>query len=667
MHHPVAVVVEGTPTEVELAIAEALKGRGLDARVSADIEGRGVEIIVLSARSSRQWLSSASAAVPPGPIVALLEPSSPDTTIQTRAPIVDLRGWTGDPSDERLEQLVDAVNATYASAPHLLPLDQTAPTDASSDPGSTPADPGAPSTSTRPTEQVDWSPDDPAVIDALQRKPIARFLAAQLERLTEDQTTRRSFLVHIDGPWGSGKSTLLRFLADEVEPKRWVIVRFDAWRQSKAGPAWLLLLQALRAAVIEATPRSGRLRLRWRERGRLLRRAVSGAAVATFLGVVALTALALLVLHWTLSLKNADDLLKVATGVLALVGVVWTAANSFTSVVAFDSRHAGRAFEMGHTDPMEALARHFTWLLSQSATPVLFLIDDLDRCEQAYVVDLLDTVQKLVRDAPSRPRDEADRESAFFIVAADGRWLRSAYEVAHPGFVASVGDAGRPLGALFLEKLFQLTVSVPVLGPAHQRAFLASLLGSRSTESSVLPDATLADRLRNVHGSDVVDVLRTAAPLDRIRAADVAIGQLLSQESAQQTEHALMPFWRLLDPNPRSMKRFVMAYSIARAVSVAEGNVIELEPLALWTIMTLRWPLLAEHLQAEPEDVAYFRAARDALPPWIPGSLSSLFTEPPHDLRAVMNHPNGGPLTAEVIHRCCGTIPDDEVAGPAET
>jgi hypothetical protein len=112
------------------------------------------------------------------------------------------------------------------------------------------------------------------------------------------------------------------------------------------------------------------------------------------------------------------------------------------------------------------------------------------------------------------------------------------------------------------------------------------------------------------------------------------------------------------------MKRFVMAYSIARAVSVAEGNVVDLEPLALWTILKLRWPLLAEHLQAEPEDVKYFKKPKEQLPPWIPGSLVSLFTEPSNDLRDVMNNENGGPLTAPVIHHCCGTT---SAAAGAET
>ena len=51
---------------------------------------------------------------------------------------------------------------------------------------------------------------------------------------------------------------------------------------------------------------------------------------------------------------------------------------------------------------MENLADHFGWLIARARRPVIFFIDDLDRCNQDYVVDLLDSVQTIVQDAPKQ-------------------------------------------------------------------------------------------------------------------------------------------------------------------------------------------------------------------------------------------------------------------------
>ncbi|MBE8517173.1 hypothetical protein ILP97_06565 [Amycolatopsis sp. H6(2020)] len=48
-------------------------------------------------------------------------------------------------------------------------------------------------------------------------------------------------------------------------------------------------------------------------------------------------------------------------------------------------------------------------------------MDDLDRCPHAQVVDLLDTVQTLFRDALRRA-GARDVAAPFFVVAADGAW-----------------------------------------------------------------------------------------------------------------------------------------------------------------------------------------------------------------------------------------------------
>src|SRR5215216_540237 len=101
-------------------------------------------------------------------------------------------------------------------------------------------------------EQVEWVSDSPALRDLLRRQPLARALATRLRRLHEDEP-HTSFLVHNDGQWGAGKSTLLNFLRADLE-EDWLIVGFDAWRQSSIGPAWWTLLAALRHDLARSLP-----------------------------------------------------------------------------------------------------------------------------------------------------------------------------------------------------------------------------------------------------------------------------------------------------------------------------------------------------------------------------------------------------------------------------
>lgn len=47
------------------------------------------------------------------------------------------------------------------------------------------------------------------------------------------------------------------------------------------------------------------------------------------------------------------------------------------------------------------------------------------------------------------------------------------------------------------------------------------------------------------------------------------------------------------------MKRLVNTYSLARDIRILEGSKVEREKLALWTIITMRWPLLTEYIEED--------------------------------------------------------------------
>ena len=185
-------------------------------------------------------------------------------------------------------------------------------------------------------QHVRFVPDYPVELtdDELGRRGVATALTNQLQTLV-DQQPGRSFLVHIDGPWGAGKSTLLGFVREEVNrPEKataslpgtraaargnpWLVVPFDAWRQSKAGQPWLTLMHAVRGAVGAVQPRVwGAPWFCLRERGRLINRWQWFALLAM---AAAVTGIGWLVIgHADVTVSTWGDWAKVVGGLLPVL------------------------------------------------------------------------------------------------------------------------------------------------------------------------------------------------------------------------------------------------------------------------------------------------------------------------------------------------------------
>jgi len=231
------------------------------------------------------------------------------------------------------------------------------------------------------------------------------------------------------------------------------------------------------------------------------------------------------------------------------------------------------------------------------------------------------------------------------VVAADGQWIRTCFE-SHLTTFSGIADPGRPLGYLFLEKLFQLQVRVPSLSPTRQRDYLASLLTQRSADGARA--GAVGEEVARAPSGDQIAALgpRAARIPDReerarvlragaLRLADVAV--------TEAQEHLLTQFGNLLERNPRNMKLFVNAYGIQRPMLFAMGQSLTSEQVALWAIIEARWPQLADHLREFPSHVTGAGA-----PPEICALLGL------EDVKAVLGNQAGGPVTEDLIRRCTG-------------
>jgi hypothetical protein len=522
-------------------------------------------------------------------------------------------------------------------------------------------------------DQVEWITDAPAVEDTLGRRPLARALAERFRRI-RNEDPRTSFLIHIDGRWGSGKSTLLEFLGDELGGRRakpgdkraqprssdWLVVRFDAWRQSRVGPPWWSLLTSLRYTITIDLDWLGRLRLRVAETWARVHRAGAPFLLGLALLLAVAAGLFYLLRPTELTGVTAGELARTVTAIVAAVGTLWAGAFVVSRFLLWESAAGARLFEQSNENPMESLADHFAWLLKRAGRPSGFFIDDLDRCEQSYVVDLLDSVQTLIRDVPKRVnRDDKDTPAPYFVVAADGAWIRRSYEQAYRAFEEAVEEPGRPLGYLFLDKIFQLTVPVPSISTAQRAAYLRMLLRSGAASGKQI-DQEKNEVERRVRASttrnEAVSVLSEASAPVRAALAPVVIEKLNEAGVAQATESALEKFAPLLEPNPRAMKRFVNSFAIADSVLVLEDQYMDRDPLALWMIVRSRWPGLADYLWAHPEATDMLgRSPADG----VPAHLAPLFG--PGEVARVISFANGGPLTSAHVRMIASL--DNQPAG----
>lgn len=442
-----------------------------------------------------------------------------------------------------------------------------------------------------------------ATEDKLGRAAYAEFLARRLDALQNEET---SYILNIYGPWGSGKSTVLNFLKEKLEgaERNWLVVDFNAWQQQRIGPPWWSLMDRVFQAGINESLLVDEDRLDefwWRlTLGR-------NHIVITIVGLVILWISVLLVFpivgartdgqsSWASFVSFADGLGKL----FALAGTFWLIAKALGQSLLPGSASAARNFMDSSQDPMKEVEEHFGKLVRRIGAKgkrVVVFIDDLDRCQSEYAVELMEGVQTLFRPA-----------KVVFVIAADRRWLHAVYEEVYENLTSTIREPGRPLGTQFLEKAFQLSAPLPGISKELRKAYWEHLLQLDSQ------DVSLDDERARASANEQLDSVKSEGQINqfvaesqglpfneqRIRREE-AVKALAGQEIGRRTEHALRPFAPLLRPNPRAMKRLVNAYSIHRALSILSQVDLERKPLALWTILAMRWPALAELLMKRPE------------------------------------------------------------------
>ena len=518
---------------------------------------------------------------------------------------------------------------------------------------------------------------------------ISRVLAGHLEhwrsrRREHDRLATSPVLIQIDGP---GRSLFLEKLAGQLDPEgsavaddeesrqppelgRWTVIRFDAWQYQRVAPPWWWLIKTIdvqiRGRFRGVEGRRGlrqwrRRDLRWRARllGGDLVLAIPALVIAALLGVLA----------WRLSGVNGFvEVLQWAVtavaAVTAFLSIGYSAASALRRHLLVTSP-AGAKAVLQTSDPMSELMARYRFLIESSGTDVAILIDNLDRCRADYVVELLEGIQTLFKDEV-RATTEA---MVLYVVAADRGWLCDSYLTVYDEFKESAREPGRPFGRSFLDKVFDFSLRIPTVPAA------TSLAAERATRHGLDGDAqrimraereiAVREQLVTLERADVPVTGMPGPPNQELR--HYAVGRLAdleyksSTKSCPDTEDELRELAAMAEPGPVIVRHLVAAYCVQRTVLLLAGHAIDVDEraikrLGLWTILSLRWPLLADWLKQHPDGID---GLRDGVAPEGAGSeIAAVYALP--EARRFGSLADGYRLDADAVRRFA--IPIDVLA-----
>jgi hypothetical protein len=438
--------------------------------------------------------------------------------------------------------------------------------------------------------------------DLLGRAAYARYLA---KRIKATKFAGGAYAIHLCGPWGSGKSTLPNFLKQELQSTSedntsettghdtWIVVDFNAWRHQNISPPWWPMYHHVLNAIKKKIGFFNRLReLGWR--------LLAGQPLYLLILIVFFWAISGLfhLFHVGKELNVIGPAAENISSVIALLTTLGGAGIAFTRSMFVSAAKAAQSFEDYANDPMNAIRKRFGDLIGYlpANTKLAILIDDVDRCNSDYVVSLLEGIQTLYRQG-----------DVVFVVAADKKWLHACFEERYQEFQPFVNEPGKPLGSLFLEKVFQLCAPVPALPAELKAEYWRELLQVKTVsikEDIKAASESAREKIKTSKSDqqidDIVNSCKDEPIHKQIALRSEAVLHLASPDVINRTEHTLKPFAAFLDDNPRSMKQLVNTYSVYRAVATLSFKNIKTDDLARWAIISMRWPILAEELKKTP-------------------------------------------------------------------
>ena len=386
------------------------------------------------------------------------------------------------------------------------------------------------------------------------------------------------------GDWGSGKSSLLKMAARRLRSEGIIVVEFSPWRIETYDDVKSAFLEAVVSVVEDelgppdGVEAEGKLSAAF-EAVKSLHKKVKWMRVA---GLAAKHLI-------TMTAPSLDDLDKILKPDEEMDAIATTAS------VARDFHEEFKA------------------LVATLDRTVVVLVDDLDRCLPEQVLDVLQAI-RLFLAVPG----------TGFVLATDERVVRDAVRLRYPQATTS---SETDLPQEYLEKIVQIPIRIPPLGPGQIETYLNLLVAEKHCDDGQL--GRLRQRAAGARQEEYLAVAMNVGIARECLAPDAL------PDTAEHDFEIVSRTARLLamglKGNPRQVKRFLNMLFLRRATARRRGLSIDDAVLAKLAVLEyaharyfqtlFRWQSQAD---GRPDEVGQAEKVVAGTPP---GELSPEVTE----------------------------------------
>ncbi len=452
----------------------------------------------------------------------------------------------------------------------------------------------------------------------------SEWVKTNIEVIKKEKESRYAFMIHLQGAWGDGKSTFLNLIESnlDTDERKWIVIKFNAWQHQHITPPWWSFLDQIFIQSLSQLTWYKSFIL-WLKESR--RRLVNMKTIYNLFTFSIVILVGFLIIHFYPSItefyisdtekelsigEKLINLSKVLAAIGTLGGLIYAGARFIAKPLLLKSPQSAKSFMQQVADPMITVKKHFEALVSNievSGYRLAIFIDDLDRCNSKFAVELLEGIQTLYKE-----------RKVLYIVAGDKNWISECFENHYTDFSNVAIEPGQKLGYLFLEKAFQLSIRLPqITGKVKDKYWQFILDPNNSTnvakdkevETKEKPDRSpeetqelkvkFKQRFNKQEYSSPEQIESITEELGVTDTEATDMGLEIMNEDAVDVKHRLLNHSELIEANPRSIKRLANQYNVYRDILFAERREFDPDKLFRWLIIQNVYPLYADFVEKD--------------------------------------------------------------------
>lgn len=459
--------------------------------------------------------------------------------------------------------------------------------------------------------------DEPSTDDKLKRRRYANALA----RMILHKQTYPPLSIGIHGPWGKGKSSFMEQIKEELEKERKesappvLTIKFNAWSYSDAKQVWAGLLNKVSE---EIEKKLGDLRTIKLNLGELLKQRKAelfwASALPFFILLVAVglgfvfgaNLIGVLKISLGLTNEGVNEFEKAIIPMLGGLGSVLLMFKRLAQVmqpvslrIAHFARLPNYSRELGFQHAVikdlkflnEALQKY------QSDARVVVFIDDLDRCSEQRIMEVLQAIILVL--APAR---------FFVILGIDTEMI---YRAIHQYYTTDDKPPPSWFPRQYLKKILQLSFHLPSIEKTEREQLVTSLFSQASINelnkrTDEKPEGGEPSHSDISQLSLIVNRALLVEDDTQIEKQQVDIREELVEDTPYELA-AFYDYQECLEDNPREIKRAINVHRLMKFMIQKHGVKIggwteqRQRQLVRWVLFCICWPELVVYALSEAE------------------------------------------------------------------